>query len=252
MAPPTISSTNSRPAPRSERLDDQGHDGELAVPAALLLEPALGLSGDGDRLPVGDADLVGGDRHPELPGQALEGDGEVQVALAAELGLVDLVVATDHQRRVVLDQAVQRVGELVLVGGVDGRDRDPVHGLRRRAGPGPHRGALGGEGVAGGGGGELGHRGDVAGRRPRSTSTCSRPRSVNKRVEPLVGAGAGVHQVVVGSDGARQHPEHRDLADERVGGGAEDLERGRARRDRASTAAVPSPALHLDGRSVER
>ena len=40
-------------------------------------------------------------------------------------------------------------------------------------------------------------------------------------VEPLVGAGAGVDEVVVGADRARQHLEQRDVADELVGDGLE-------------------------------
>ena len=43
MAPPTILSTNSKPPPRSQRLDPEEGHAELAVAAGLLLVLALGL-----------------------------------------------------------------------------------------------------------------------------------------------------------------------------------------------------------------
>ena len=167
------------------------------------------------------------DGHPELPGQALEGDGEVQVALTAELGLVDLVVAADHQRGVVLDEPVQGGGQLVLVGGVDGRDRHPVDGVGHRRGRHGDRGALRGEGVAGDRVAQLGDGGDVAGGDLGHLDVLLAAQG-EEAVEALVGTAAGVHQVVVGAHGARQHPEQGDLADEGVGDGAEDLHQGLA------------------------
>ena len=163
------------------------------------------------------------DGHPELPGQALERDREVEVALAPELGLVDLVVATDHERGVVLDEAVQRRGELVLVGRRRRRTTATQWTGSGTGGAGTVTGVPFGASVS-----------PVtvplslatAAMSPAGTSATSSvllAAQGEQAVEPLVGAGAGVHQVVVGADGARQHLEQGDLADERVGDGLEDL-----------------------------
>ena len=52
IAPPTILSTNSKPAPRSSGSTRRTRDAELAVAAGLLLVLALGLGRAGDRLAV--------------------------------------------------------------------------------------------------------------------------------------------------------------------------------------------------------
>jgi hypothetical protein len=51
------------------------------------------------------------DVHAELAGQPLDGDGEVRLAHAAQHRLVRLVVALEHQRRVLGLQAVERGGQ---------------------------------------------------------------------------------------------------------------------------------------------
>ena len=79
-----------------------------------------------------------------------------------------------------------------------------------------HRLALGGERVAGGGGGELGHAADVAGGQRVDRLVLLAPHH-EQAVQALVGAGAAVHEVVVVADRAGQHLEQRHLADERVG-----------------------------------
>ena len=131
IAPPTIWSTNSKPAPAVERLHPHERDAELAVPAGLLLVLALGLGRAGDRLAVRDLHVLGLDLDAELAVQPLERDAEVRLAHAPQQRLVRLGVALEAQRRVLVEQAVQRVGELVLVALRLGVDRDREHGLRR-------------------------------------------------------------------------------------------------------------------------
>ena len=63
-----------------ERLDAQVADAELAVPAGLLLVPSLGLGRLGDRLSVGDEQLLALHVDVELARQALLDDGEVGLA----------------------------------------------------------------------------------------------------------------------------------------------------------------------------
>ena len=79
-----------------------------------------------------------------------------------------------------------------------------------------HRLALGRERVAGGGAGQLGHAADVAGGQRVDRLVLLAPHD-EQAVQPLVGAGAAVHEVVVVADRAGQHLEQRHLADERVG-----------------------------------
>ena len=85
--------------------------------------------------------------------------------------------------------------------------------------------------VAGGGVGELGHAADVAGGQ-RVDRLVVLAAHDEQAVEPLVGAGAAVHEVVVVADRARQHLEQRDLPDERVGDRLEHHRERVGRRDR--------------------
>ena len=135
---------------------------------------------------------------------------------AAEHGLVGLLVAVDDEGRVLVLEAVQRAGQLVVVGLRLGDDRGGEHRRRLLDRGDVHRLALGGERVAGGGAGQLGHAADVAGRQRVDRLVLLAPHH-EQAVEPLVGAGAAVHEVVVVADRARQHLEQRHLADERVG-----------------------------------
>ncbi len=113
------------------RLDPQPRHRELTVPAALLLQPALGLGGAADRLPVRDVHFVGLDLDTELAGELLGRDRQVGLAHAAQHRLMRLRVALDAQHRVFLLEPVQRVGELVLVALALGVDRDREQRLGR-------------------------------------------------------------------------------------------------------------------------
>src|SRR2546429_202479 len=75
-------------------------DPDLAVPACLLLVLALGLGLRGDRLSVGDADLLGVHLDAELACEPLGDDREVGLAHPREQGLLRLVVAAHAQRRI--------------------------------------------------------------------------------------------------------------------------------------------------------
>jgi hypothetical protein len=55
-----------------------------------------------------------------------------------------------------------------------------------------------------------------------------RPAQAEQRRHPLFDAGGGIAQPVARAKRSRQHLEHRDLADERVGHGAEDVHDGLA------------------------
>ncbi len=143
-------------------LDAQRRDRELPVPAALLLQPAFRFRATADRLAVRDMHVVGLDLDTELAGQLLGRDRQVRLAHPAQHGLMRLGIALDAQHRILLLQAMERVGELVLVGLALGVDRD----REQRLGRGEHLdvdgSSLGTEHVAGGRVRELGDGRDVA------------------------------------------------------------------------------------------
>ena len=214
-----------------QRVDADRALAELAMAAGLLLVAGDGLGVVGDRLPVPDPHLLGAHLHAELALEALDGDGDVGLADAAEDRLVGLVVAGDAEPGVLVEQAVEGRAELVLVRLGLGLDRHGQERLREVDGVGLHRRALRGE--------------RVAGDRARRASTRRRCRLPPPRrglllvaphreqaVEALVGAGAAVHEVVVGPHRARQHLEQRDVADELVGDRLEHEGERLRRRDR--------------------
>ena len=136
---------------------------------------------------------------PNLRLEALEGDREVQVALAPELGLVDLVVAA--RRRAAGSSSTRRcraVASLSSSAASTAATATQCTGSGRRA-----RGTVTGV--------PLGARVSpvtvpaslaTAAMSPAGTVGDIEVLSAAQReqpVEPLVGAGAGVHEVVVGS-----------------------------------------------------
>ena len=84
-------------------------------PDCFLCRPSAS-AGLRDRLPVADLHVLGGEVDAELPLEALEGDGQVRLAGAPEDGLVGLLVAVDDEGRILILEAVQRAGQLVVVG----------------------------------------------------------------------------------------------------------------------------------------
>ena len=117
-----------------ERLDPKVDDTELAVASGLLLVSTLRLSGGGDRLPVGGAELLRRDLDVELASQSFGGHRQVGVADPREDRLMGLVVAPHLDRRVLLLQAVQTRHQAVLVPAVFGRIAIDSIGSERRIG----------------------------------------------------------------------------------------------------------------------
>ncbi len=127
MTPPLTWSTNSKPAPRGQRLDAQVDLAELAGAARLLLVARMAFGVGPDRLAVGDArrprvhlDLV-------LLRHALERRAQVQLAQPAQDGLVQHRVVLDDKRWVFGRHPVQHFGDALLVATALGRDRHPAH-----------------------------------------------------------------------------------------------------------------------------
>ena len=129
IAPPTIASANSNPDPRSSGSTRRNAIPNCPWPPVCFLYLPSASASAGDRLAVRDLDVLGVDLDAELALQPFEGDAEVGLAHAPQQRLVGLRVAFDAQRRVLVLQAVQRVGELVLVALGLGLDRGREHGL---------------------------------------------------------------------------------------------------------------------------
>ena len=184
--------------------------------AGLLFVLALGLGRLRDRLPEGDLEVLDVDLHPELALEPLGDDGQVGLAHPREHGLVGLVVAAHREGGILVLEAVQAGHELVLVAFGLGADGDGQDRAERGRGLDQHGRALGGEGVAGGGLAQLGHRRDVPRGDLRDRLLLLAPQG-EQAVELLVGVGPGVGEHDVGAHGARQDPEQRDLAHVGVG-----------------------------------
>ena len=82
IEPPKMSSTNSKSAPRGERLDLDLAVAELAVAAGLLLVAAVRFGRGLDRLAIRDARRLQVDVDAEAALQLGDGDLDVQLALA--------------------------------------------------------------------------------------------------------------------------------------------------------------------------
>ena len=132
IAPPTTSSTNSKPAPRSSGSTAQVDLAELPGAARLLLVAVMALGRPRDRLAIRHARRAGLDRDAVAIGHPLQHHAQVQVAEAVEHGLVLRGVVLDAHARVLGDEAVQRLGELLLVAALLGADRQPEHRRRER------------------------------------------------------------------------------------------------------------------------
>ena len=136
------------------------------APAGLADEATVALGLAADRLTVGDLRLAHVGRHLELAGHAVHEDVQVQLAHAGDEGLPGLFVGLDAEGGVLLGQALQGHGKLVLVGlrlGLDG-DLDDRLGKDHRLED--DRVARVGQRVAGEGVLEPHGGGDVAGVRP--------------------------------------------------------------------------------------
>ena len=113
--PPTISLTNSKPA-LGDRLEAHLDVAVLALTARLADELALGFRLARDRFAIRDLRLADVRRDVELAHHAVDDDLEVQLAHAADDGLVRLRVRVDLERRVFLHELRERDAHLFLVG----------------------------------------------------------------------------------------------------------------------------------------
>ena len=192
----------------------------LALAAGLADEAAVALGGAADGLAVGNLRLadVGGDL--ELADHAVDEDVQVQLAHARDEGLARLRVRVDAEGRVLLGQALQGDGQLVLVGLRLGLDLD----LDDRLGEGHRleddRVVRIGQRVAGEGVLEADGGGDVAG-----VDLLDLLAVVGVHLEDapdaLLLALDRVEDVRAGLERARVDPEEGELAHERVGGDLE-------------------------------
>ena len=97
---------------RRERLDVAHDLGVLAGATGLLLVRVVDLGAPGDRLAVRDLRLARDDLAVVLALHALHVDVEVELAHAADDGLLRLLVLVHAERRVFLREAVQRLREV--------------------------------------------------------------------------------------------------------------------------------------------
>ena len=205
-----------------KRRDAQVDDGELTMAAALLLQLPFGGRRPVDGFPVGHAHVGGVDVDAELACHALERHGDMGFAEAAEHGLPSLLDTLHPQRRVFRLQPTERVAHFVVVGLGVGHDGNAVLGRGPARADHLHRGALGGKRVAGVGVAQLGHRCDVAGGDLGGGQLLLAAKH-EQGVQAFLATVRAVQQAVVGAHGAGQHLEQRELPDERVGDGLEDV-----------------------------
>ena len=219
-------------AGRGVRLELDPHVAEHAVPAGLLLVPAVGLGRAADRLAVGDRRRPGRDRGPELALEPLGDDRDVRLADRAQ-DLLAGVGPLDARRRLLLEHPLERRAHLVEVALGHRVDRDLERRIRevdRRQLRGRPRGST--------------SVSPVSVTPSFATAPISPARSSARRLlllavqvqqlaDPLVLALGRVEDRALALERARQDAQVRQPADERVGGGLEhpDQELPAVRRD---------------------
>ena len=132
IAPPKMSSTNSKSAPARQRLHPDLAVAELPVAAGLLLVAAVRLDRGRDRFTVGDTRRLEVDLDAEPAPQLGDRDLDVQLSLAGEQQLVGLRIARVADRRIFFLQPLHRRADLVLVAAGLRLDRVGEHRLRER------------------------------------------------------------------------------------------------------------------------
>ena len=115
ITPPLIAFTNSNPVPGLGRLDLDVAVAELAPAAGLLLVAAVRLGGLADRLQVGDLRRVQLDLGAEAALHPVDDHLDVDLGQPGDDLLAGLRVAVDVERRVLLLEAAERRGRLLLV-----------------------------------------------------------------------------------------------------------------------------------------
>jgi hypothetical protein len=115
------------PAAAVERLDAQIHLAELPGAAGLLLVAVMTLGRTADRLAVRHARRTRLDGDPIALADPLQHHAQVQVTEPVQHGLVLRRMMLDTRARVLGDEAMQRLGELLLLAALLGTDRDTQH-----------------------------------------------------------------------------------------------------------------------------
>ena len=110
------------PAPL-RRLQDQFHMAEVFFLPQLLFKEALAFDAFPDRFAVNDPRLAHIDPGIEFPLQPVGDDFQMKLPHARQDRLGGLVVVLDPQGRILLHELVQRQGQLLLIGGRLGLDR---------------------------------------------------------------------------------------------------------------------------------
>ena len=217
IAPPTTSSTNSKPCAAIERLDAQIHLAELAGAAGLFLVAVMTFGRARDRLAIGNARRVRLAAHAVALAHAIEQHAQMQIAHAVEHGLVQARVMLDAHARIFGDELVQSVRELLFFAAPLGLDREPGHRRRERdrlqvivvlvVRVVQHRVEV--QLV------DLRHRADVAGNRVRDLRVLLALQLVQVRdLERL--ARIADEQLRAGAHRALMHAKHAEPADERI------------------------------------
>ena len=124
IEPPKMSSTNLKSEPRGSGLSRILQSPNWPWPPGLLLVPPVRLGRALDRLPVRDLRLLEVDLDLVALAQPSHDHLDVQLAHAGQQHLVGLRVARHAQHRVLLEQALQRGRDLVVVAARLGLDRE--------------------------------------------------------------------------------------------------------------------------------
>src|SRR3954452_8306722 len=239
------------------RLDVDVDDAVLARAAGLAHEAALDLlGGAADGLAVGDLRAADVGLDVELAAHAVDEDLEVQLAHAGDLGLARLLVRLDLEGRVLLGQAAEGDGHLLLVGLRLRLDGDLEHRLGEVDLLELDGGSRGGQRVAGDDLLDHDARGDAAGIDARALLAVVRVHHEDAP-DALRAARVDVQDARAGLELAGVDAEVGELADERVGGDLEG-QGGERRVVVGGPRVLPRLVLALDldgagdGRHVER
>ena len=113
-----------------QRLHVAANAGELTRTTGLLLVGVGELTALGDRLAVGHLRLAGDDFAAILTLHALHVDFEMELAHAADDGLLGLFILMHAEGGVFFGEAVERLGEVLLARAIFGLDRQGNHCCR--------------------------------------------------------------------------------------------------------------------------
>ena len=203
-----------------------------------------------DGLPEGDLRRGVKHAHAELRLEPAHLDVQVRLAHAVDHHLVGLFVARDVEGGVLFAEPGEPGRELVLVALRGGGDRVREQGLGELDGRELDRVVLRRPRVPGVRGLELGHRADVAGGYLGDRLVLL-PLLGEELTEPFLGVLGRVVDRAVRTDATAEHPEHRDVTDERIGDGLEHERGGGAGRIARTLLRLTAPPDHRDRAAIE-